>query len=327
MNDASIYPSGSYSSRVSFLNPAPTSSTPLPLSLSTLQQTGSIDTSSLLLEAGRQSFLYFHLPGTSTIQSKTLDSLSAAQDQSRANPTNADINVIMGIAVSFGPTNGDDSIIIIPITYDINSPSQTPGVAIVWVFNDTSTVVRITVSPPSSMCSTNSTSAIDGCIPINYNVHTIINNNKISSPLLVQTNAACGDVCLSASSSCSVSCTTCDGQQVAGADTPVSRRYNMGASSAVFRFDYDTFTVKDRIKIWNGPTLLFDTGCVGASGIVNVSYSSTSPIIRVDVEPDCACTNVHGCTGTAWWFQVYCLSNTTGRGDYLHSEHFQMLTQ
>ncbi|CAF4029060.1 unnamed protein product [Rotaria sordida] len=60
-------------------------------------------------------------------------------------------------------------------------------------------------------------------------------------------NAACGDVCSLSSSLCSASCTTCDEQQVAGADTPVSRRYDMGATSGVFRFDYNTYTVQDDI--------------------------------------------------------------------------------
>ncbi|CAF3354985.1 unnamed protein product, partial [Rotaria sp. Silwood2] len=124
MNSISIYPAGSYLTRVSSLSPAPTSSAPLPLDQSTLQQIGRIDNSSFLLEAGRQSFLYFHLPGASALQSRTLESYSDIQLQNRANPT----NFITGIAIRFQPSTNDDSIIIIPIAYANNSNSQTPGV-------------------------------------------------------------------------------------------------------------------------------------------------------------------------------------------------------
>ncbi|CAF1647306.1 unnamed protein product [Didymodactylos carnosus] len=99
------------------------------------------------------------------------------------------------------------------------------------------------------MCPINNGSVIDACLLINYYAYSVVNNNQIALPILIEANAACGDACSSISTSCSPSCTTCNGQQVAGADTPVSRRYDMGASSGTFKFDYNTFTIKDRIMV------------------------------------------------------------------------------
>ncbi|CAF1560529.1 unnamed protein product, partial [Rotaria sordida] len=125
-----------------------------------------------------------------------------------------------------------------------------------------------------------------------------------------QINVACGDVCSLSSangSSCSASCgATCDGQQVAGADTPISRRYNMGARTTSFQFTYQTYSKEDRVKVWNGARNLLDSGCVGTGSPVTVTFNLTSSDknIRVDVEPNCT-----GGTGTSWYFTVACSSN------------------
>ncbi|CAF3367877.1 unnamed protein product [Rotaria socialis] len=301
MNKMSAYPEGSYVSLMSSFSPAPNSSTLLPLNQSTLQQASSIDISSLPLEAGRQSFLYFYLHGPSVLSSGTSGSSSASQNNVSG--------LITGIGIRFEPAINEDLIIIIPL---MACTSQTPGVALLWTFYDGSIIIRISITSPPSMCSTNTGSEIDGCILANYYSYAIVNKRQISLPLLVEMNVACGDVCSSSSSLCSASCAMCNGEQVAGSDTPVSRRYDMDATSGVFRFAYNTYTIKDRILVWNDETLLFDTGCVGASGTVYISYSSISSIIRVDVEPNCACSGVNGCTGTIWWFKLYCLNYTTG---------------
>lgn len=298
MNNVSIYPEGSYVSLISSFNPAPNSSIPLPLTQSTLQQIGIIDNASLILEAGRQSFLYFYLQGPTVLTSGT----------SSASQLN-DSNLITGIAIRFELATCEDFIIIIPL---MTCNDQTPGVAILQTFYDGSIVIRINISVPISMCFTNNGGVIGSCIPTKYYSYAIVNKRQISLPLLVVINTACGDVCSLPTSVCSATCTTCDGQQVAGDDEPVTRRFIMGAISGTFRFEYDTYTVKDRIKVRNESTLLFDTGCVGQSDTTYISYLSTSSIVLVDVEPNCACNKTNGCTATIWWFQLYCLNYTTG---------------
>ena len=256
---------------------------PLLLNQSVLQQTGSIDNSTLILEAGRSNYLYFYLPATTMVQNTTNQS-----------------NSITGIAVHFGSSINNDSIIVVPINTN-NSVTR------VHTFPDGSFIVRMPIFPPVSMCLTNSGYMIDSCSATNYNSYTILNNNRISLPLPVQMNTACGDVCSGNSNPCSFTCTVCNGQQVAGADTPVTRRYDMGAMHGTFFFEYETYNIKDRIKVWNRETLLFDSGCVGTTGSRNITYSSSSSIIRVDVEPNCECPINQICIGTAWWFTAHCL--------------------
>jgi hypothetical protein len=91
------------------------------------------------------------------------------------------------------------------------------------------------------------------------------------------------------------------------------RRFTMSSTAGTFSFDYQTYTIKDRITVWNAGKLIFDRGCVGANGTISVSYSSSSSSIRVDVEPNCACTDPAGCVGTLWYFTVYCLHATHTR--------------
>jgi hypothetical protein len=64
--------------------------------------------------------------------------------------------------------------------------------------------------------------------------------------------------------------------------------------------------------------IIFDTGCVGASDTVQINYSSNSSYIRVDVEPNCACTLPNGC-GTVWVFTVSCLNSTSSSRDIMNS--------
>jgi len=46
---------------------------------------------------------------------------------------------------------------------------------------------------------------------------------------------------------------------------------------------------------------LFDTGCVGTSGSVLLSYSGSSSKVAVQVFPSCA-----GGSGTTWNYTVHC---------------------
>ena len=93
----------------------------------------------------------------------------------------------------------------------------------------------------------------------------------------------------------------CDEQQVAGGDTPETREIDMGTKSGNFDFEYDTYTIKDQMIIKYEGKVLFDTGCVGASGTKTISYSGKSTKITVEVHPNCA-----GETDTAWEFTTKC---------------------
>jgi hypothetical protein len=93
----------------------------------------------------------------------------------------------------------------------------------------------------------------------------------------------------------------CSSVQVAGGDAPETRTIEMGRMSGTFNFSYDTYSIADRIVVLYEGKTLFDTGCVGASGSVNILYIGTSTTITVQVTPNCA-----GGSGTQWTFKVGC---------------------
>ena len=293
LNDISLFPNGTYSAPVSSFSQAPTTFALIPFNQTVLSQTGAIDNSSSVFEAGRLQYLYFHLPAA------------------------VGATVVSGIGLHFDASGSSDNLVVVPLLASGGSSGQNPGVVVLPVMPDGSRIVRVAMTVLSSVCSARNTSASDGCFTAVYQARAVISQTQITSFISTEFYIACGDVCLLTSSMCSASCTTCDGQQIAGADTPVSRRYNMGSSSATFKFDYDTYSVRDRITVWNGATLLFDTGCVGASQTVSITYSSKSPSIRVDVEPNCGCTSGFGCSGTAWNFRVHCLNETNGQRAFI----------
>ena len=289
LNNVSLYPSGSYSAYLSAFTQASSALALTPLDQTILNQVGFIDHSSSIFEAGRLQYLYFHVPAGS--RSST----------------------ITGIGLYFGTAGNNDALVVIPIRSTSSSSSQQiPGVTIPVTMPDSSIILRIEMTVASSLCSSIGTSPVNICAATAYEARAVVNSNQITSIISIGVNVACGDICSLPSSLCSTTCATCTGQQVAGADTPVSRRYNMGATSATFQFEYETYSIMDRITVWNGATRLFDTGCVGARATVSITYTDASPSIRVDVEPNCACTTVSGCSGTAWYFQVHCLNGTNG---------------
>jgi hypothetical protein len=93
------------------------------------------------------------------------------------------------------------------------------------------------------------------------------------------------------------------GTQVAGGDTPDSRFFEMGRTSATFRFDYETYSQEDQIQILYQGGVIFDSTCIGTNGTVTAhpSFSGSSSVIQVNVTPNC-----RGGSGTAWNYQVYC---------------------
>jgi len=95
--------------------------------------------------------------------------------------------------------------------------------------------------------------------------------------------------------------TPCNEETVAGSNAPESHTIWLGEDSGTFVFEYDTYAVEDRMQVTYEGRVLFDTGCVGASGSVPISYSGNAKIVGVNVFPNCS-----GTTFTAWEFTVRC---------------------
>ncbi len=321
LNDVSLYPNGSYLANLSSFTSAPSTLALTPISQSIFDSIGGVDNSSTIIEAGRPQYLYFHLPnGTSNASSGLMSIPAVKRDVDHADSARLTIgsNFVTGVAIYFGSIGSNDFVIIIPIVGVSNTTNQVlPGIFFYYLA-DGSVIIRIEISIPASLCPSSNGQPIDACLSISYQAYTVVNYNQITSALLVDIQMACGDVCSLPAGSCSASCTTCDGQQVAGYDTPVTRRYEMGSPVGSFQFYYNTYVIQDRITVWNGGMIIFDTGCVGASDTVQINYSSNSSYIRVDVEPNCACTLPNGC-GTVWVFTVSCLNSTSSSRDIMNS--------
>ncbi|MBF0344255.1 MAG: VCBS repeat-containing protein [Nitrospirae bacterium] len=88
----------------------------------------------------------------------------------------------------------------------------------------------------------------------------------------------------------------------AGGDTPETFDFNMGANSGRFSLEYDTYFIEDEIVVMYEGKTLYDTGCVGKQDSVLISFSGSSPLITVFVNPNCS----GGTSGTAWQFVVSC---------------------
>jgi hypothetical protein len=95
----------------------------------------------------------------------------------------------------------------------------------------------------------------------------------------------------------------CGTQQVAGGDTPDTRVFDMNNIGGTFRFDFQTFSIKDQMIVRYQGNPLFDTGCVGTSGSKLIEYHGSSTKIEVEVKPNCPTGQG---TGTLWNYTVQC---------------------
>lgn len=115
---------------------------------------------------------------------------------------------------------------------------------------------------------------------------------------------ACGGCdepsCQSLLTSCQLDC---DAQFVAGGDAPETHEVELGVSWGTIDFSYDTAAQQDRIVVRYQGLVMFDTGCVGASDTVPLTYSGTETKVVVEVIPNCADPSA---TGTVWDFSVGC---------------------
>ena len=238
---------------------------PIQVTTSVLQRASVTDgASNSLIVSGRQSFYYVLIPTTSS--------------------------GVSAIGVRFGSSS---IIISVPISF---ASTYGSGVRSIYLFG-TGNLYEIKASTPSNIC--NIYSYASCCTSFDWTAYSIWRNG-ISAAVgpFTTVYASCGDQCSSGSNSttCSQICQTCDSQTVSGADTPVSRQNYMGTSNGSINFQYETYSVKDRIIIVYENTNIFDSGCVGTNGVISrtVTFSGQSKEIRVDVEPNCK-----GTTGTA----------------------------
>ena len=93
----------------------------------------------------------------------------------------------------------------------------------------------------------------------------------------------------------------CNDVVQAGNDLPITQVVNMGKAAGTFNFSWEMYSIKDRMIVRYGSTVLYDTGCVSGNGTVALTYSGASTQVSVEVVPNCDAT-----TGTAWDFTVSC---------------------
>jgi len=95
----------------------------------------------------------------------------------------------------------------------------------------------------------------------------------------------------------------CNDAVHSGSDNPETFTIDLGKKSGTFQFDYETYSVNDRMIVTYEGKTLYDSGCVGTNGIKTeyISYSGNSTAITVDVQPNC-----EGAVSTQWDFVVYC---------------------
>jgi hypothetical protein len=122
-------------------------------------------------------------------------------------------------------------------------------------------------------------------------------------------------------------CTCCKGGNIcdllldsSGGDAGFCQDYPAPPAGTIIRFTINTYTQKDRVVVTSNPvgpcspdvsgisgTVLFDTGCVGVTGLVKDAYvPGGSTVIRVIVIPNC-----EGGSGTAWDFTTQCIEACT----------------
>lgn len=86
-----------------------------------------------------------------------------------------------------------------------------------------------------------------------------------------------------------------------GANEPEQYTIDVKRTTGTLQFSFDTYTVKDRIHIYNGGTKVFDTGCVGSSGSQTLTLNGSS-IFRIVVDPLCDPNE----SDTQWSFTLGC---------------------
>ena len=101
----------------------------------------------------------------------------------------------------------------------------------------------------------------------------------------------------------------CGGEPMTGGhDVPAAFPIDMASNAGTFTFRYETRNAKDRVRVSYEGAELFDSGCVGESRSVELTYGP-GRTQHVDVSID---TNCESGALTSWLFAVGC---PTGAAD------------
>ena len=95
----------------------------------------------------------------------------------------------------------------------------------------------------------------------------------------------------------------CNTTYKSGANVPEQYTLTLNQSTGSVDFAYNTYSVKDRIHIYQGSTKIFDSGCVGTSGRITLTLNGTTNIIRIVVDPQCEPNETQN---TQWDFNFGC---------------------
>ncbi len=95
----------------------------------------------------------------------------------------------------------------------------------------------------------------------------------------------------------------CNTQYRSGANAPEQYTIDVGQPYGSVTLNYETYVVKDRIQVYNGGRLIFDSGCVGTRGTKSTTLQmSGSSVFRIVVNPLCD----PGESNTQWHFTLGC---------------------
>ncbi len=94
----------------------------------------------------------------------------------------------------------------------------------------------------------------------------------------------------------------CNTTYRSGANEPEQYTITLNKTTGYVDLSYNTYTVKDRIHVYQGSTKIFDSGCVGQSNKVTLTLTGISNIIRIVVDPLCDPTE----SNTQWDFMLGC---------------------
>ena len=271
-------PKGSYTVDRSKLNEASNKWVPSEANNSVLQSLGIVaDPTNDVLVSDRKTYLFVILPSLGP---------TASQKQ--------DNNSITGIGIQFGSST---YLHVVPIS--LTSTGQ--GFLKRGTLKDGSELYQIPIVAPNSMCSSAPGSH---CVEIEWKPYSVGDQSASPASRSSSLSAACGSQCSdSQAASCGQSCNKCGSGQVQGSNTPRTARFNLGRKVGTFELTYQTYTVPDRIAVFQDEKQIFDTGCVGTGDIISkfIKFSGNSEEIRIDVEPNC-----DGTTSTQWFFEVIC---------------------
>jgi hypothetical protein len=87
-----------------------------------------------------------------------------------------------------------------------------------------------------------------------------------------------------------------------GGELPEAQGVSVGKTSGTVSFSFDHGTVHDRTIVYQGTSVLFDSGCVTGGRTVSLNFSTTSGRLRVALQPSCT----YSSSGTGWSWNMGC---------------------